>query len=75
MNITDSINDWKGTFNTFSNGFRFKSMDYDNKGYITIKDLRKYFKVKSSYFYLTCFESTNLYSEFPLDLKNLKKLQ
>ena len=60
---------------TFSNDFRFKSMDYDNKGYITIKDLRKYFKVKSKNFYLTCFESTNVYSEFPLGSENLTKRQ
>ena len=47
-------------------------MDYDNKGYITIKDLRKYFKVKSSNFYLTCFESTNVYAEFPLGGETLQ---
>ena len=50
-------------------------MDYDNKGYITIKDLRKYFKVKSKNFYVKCFESTNSHWKKPQKITvNLGKM-
>ena len=42
------INFTKEEINTFAK--RFKSLDSDNKGYITVNDLRKYFKASV----LTC---------------------
>ena len=37
------INFTKDEINLYSS--RFRSLDHDNKGYITVKDLRRYFKV------------------------------
>ena len=43
------INFTKDEINQFVK--RFKSLDMDNKGYITVNDLRRYFKVS----FVSCF--------------------